>query len=613
MFTLQKFIMPQANICLQEKMFFRVNKEEDIDYNFEDHTYSFKKNGELFSNTYFNSFCSPKWYRYTVIDEIIVSLRLKGNFEISLVKSFLADNEIINNTVKQLYSSSEEKKTITFKYNFSLDQFDGFYYLKLKALENDSIFYGGEILTDKAPINQIKMGAVICTFKRENFIYKNLDLFKRDILKNQNSQLKEQLDLFVIDNAGTLDHKYFDHKQLHLIKNKNVGGAGGFTRGIIEVLESALPYTHVLLMDDDALLDINSLERTYAFLSYTKKQHSDLYIGGATLRLDKQNIQLESGAVWNNNLLFNIKQNLDLTSVADILFNDLEESRSYNAWVFSCIPLESLSPSNLPLPLFVRGDDMEFGIRNSKKILTMNGICAWHAPLHNKYSSFMTYYTLRNQLVLNALYDKNFSSSSAIKLLAQNLTRELLYYRYENIDLIIKAYTDFLGGVSFFIDTDGEQLHKDIMKFAPHFQDFNELSRGDNPFMYVKLAVSQNQRDSKKWKRFVRRLTFNGYLLPESLFKKGGWDNYGIVELTSARAINFFRRKKVLQVDLVSNRGYLTEISKKKFFSTWIRFFKLSFYIRMGGYKKAVKSYQNEINKISNITFWKEYLDLERK
>ena len=413
MFTLQKFIMPQANICLQEKMFFRVNQEEDIYYNFEDHTYSFKKNGELFSNTYFNSFCSPKWYRYTVIDEIIVSLRLKGNFEISLVKSFLADNEIINNTVKQLYSSSEEKKSISFKYNFSLDQFDGFYYLKLKAIENDSIFYGGEILTDKAPINQIKMGAVICTFKRENFIYKNLDLFKYNILKNQNSQLKEQLDLFVIDNAGTLDHKYFDHNQLHLIQNKNVGGAGGFTRGIIEVLESTLPYTHVLLMDDDALLDINSLERTYAFLSYTKKQHSDLYIGGATLRLDKQNIQLESGAVWNNNLLFNIKQNLDLTSVADILFNDLEESRSYNAWVFSCIPLESLSPSNLPLPLFVRGDDMEFGIRNSKKILTMNGICAWHAPLHNKYSSFMTYYTLRNQLVLNALYDKNFSSSSA--------------------------------------------------------------------------------------------------------------------------------------------------------------------------------------------------------
>ena len=52
------------------------------------------------------------------------------------------------------------------------------------------------------------------------------------------------------DNAGTLDHKYFDHNQLHLIQNKNVGGAGGFTRGIIEVLESTLPYTHVLLMDD---------------------------------------------------------------------------------------------------------------------------------------------------------------------------------------------------------------------------------------------------------------------------------------------------------------------------------------------------------------------------
>ena len=104
-------------------MFFRVNQEEDIYYNFEDHTYSFKKNGELFSNTYFNSFCSPKWYRYTVIDEIIVSLRLKGNFEISLVKSFLADNEIINNTVKQLYSSSEVCRWQKFKRCSKIESF----------------------------------------------------------------------------------------------------------------------------------------------------------------------------------------------------------------------------------------------------------------------------------------------------------------------------------------------------------------------------------------------------------------------------------------------------------------------------------------------------------
>lgn len=610
MFRLQAFTMPKAEICIDNDMYFRLSDDDKVYYNFELGEYKFQTGGVLQGNTYFNSFSSSNWLKYTVINEIQIQLILKGSFEVSLVKEFLVEGTPLKKTVKKLYANSSEKTSFTFDYSYLLDQFEGIYFIELKALTNDSYFYGGGLFTTKAPENNIRIGAIFCTFKREKFIAKNLLLFKQEFFFNTDSQVKNFLELYVIDNAQTLDPDLFDCHHLHLIKNKNVGGAGGFTRGMIEVLKSKQNFSHILLMDDDALTDTNSIEKTYSFLSFLKREHMDVFVGGSTLRLDKQTIQLESGAVWNNNLLYNIKQNLDLTSEKDILFNELEESRSYNAWVFACFPMCKIDEKNLPLPLFVRGDDMEYGMRNANKIVTMNGICAWHMPLHNTYSAFMTYYVLRNQLVLNALYDKDFSSKAAVKLLKNSIKHELLLFRYDNVKLVFKAFKDFLLGVPFFLETDGESLHKVIMKSVPQMLDFNELSRTPYPFIYAKLEVSKNQRTPQKWKNILRLITLNGYLLPSFLYKKQPQDNYGIVELAAARPINFFRRKRVLQVDLIKNKGYLTELNRSELIKASIEFVKLSLKIRTGAYQKAVESYQLHVNELRTISFWKNYLNI---
>lgn len=610
MYILQKINMPTEDICPIDDMYFRMKDSDTVQYISSQKKYVFKQKGELLGNTYFNSFSSSKWNQYTEISDIKLLLKIKGVFEISLVKSFLSDGEVVDTVVKSKVLSCEEKKEAIIEYDFSLEQFNGSHFVCLKSLEDGSEFYGGYFFTDKEPANTIKLGAVICTFKREKYVYKNLGILKKEIILNEESPVGKNLEIFVIDNAGTLNKDYFTDKELHLIRNKNVGGAGGFTRGIIEIMAEK-SFTHVILMDDDALLDTASIEKTYNFLLYAKKDFEDLYIGGATLRLDKQNIQLESGAVWNNNLLFNIKSNLDLTVEKNILVNELEESRSYNAWVFLCIPLCSISKTNLPLPLFVRGDDMEYGMRNSKKLLAMNGICAWHAPLHNKYSSFMTYYVIRNQLILNALYDSEFNSKSAKQLLFRTILKELLFYRYENVSLVLKAYKDFLRGVPFFLSTDGEQLHKEIMGYAPKMLSFGELSHTQTPFIYAKLNYSKNQNDLNLYTRWIRKMTCNGYFLPSIFYKKGGWNNYGIVELTSCRPINFYRRKKVLQVDLVSNKGYLTQIDKKKALWAWKQYFILAKKMSDKNFKKLVRSYKNDIHKLTNVNFWEKYLNIK--
>ena len=55
--------------------------------------------------------------------------------------------------------------------------------------------------------------------------------------------------------------------KIDIIQNMNAGGAGGFTRGMIEIMnrKEKEGYSHVLLMDDDAIIQPDLLVRLYGF------------------------------------------------------------------------------------------------------------------------------------------------------------------------------------------------------------------------------------------------------------------------------------------------------------------------------------------------------------
>jgi len=54
---------------------------------------------------------------------------------------------------------------------------------------------------------------------------------------------------------------------VQLIPNKNVGGSGGFARGLVEALQEYLP---ILFMDDDIELDSESIYRLFSLYEYAK-------------------------------------------------------------------------------------------------------------------------------------------------------------------------------------------------------------------------------------------------------------------------------------------------------------------------------------------------------
>ena len=53
-------------------------------------------------------------------------------------------------------------------------------------------------------------------------------------------------------------------------------------------------------------------------------------------------------------------------------------------------------------------DDVEYGVRNIKHLVLMNGICVWHEPFEHKYASSLEYYNVRNRLVNCALHSNAY-------------------------------------------------------------------------------------------------------------------------------------------------------------------------------------------------------------
>lgn len=142
-------------------------------------------------------------------------------------------------------------------------------------------YYGSPI--PDARLNPTKLAAVICTYKREDYVKRNLQHLNQSIFAQPQQEIARHLDVFVVDNGKTLDRAEIETEQIRLFPNKNCGGSGGFTRGIIEALRRKEAFSHVLLMDDDILLESNVLIKTIRFLQIVRPEHADLAIGGSML------------------------------------------------------------------------------------------------------------------------------------------------------------------------------------------------------------------------------------------------------------------------------------------------------------------------------------------
>ena len=215
--------------------------------------------------------------------------------------------------------------------------------------------------------------------------------------------LSKNAEMFIIDNAGELDTSTTDPR-IHVFHNPNTGGSGGISRGIEEI-HKAGGFTHIVLMDDDTVLEPECLYRTWSFISCLKDDHRDIAIAGTMLLADDGCVVYESGAVFRSSTdniarCRPLKHRLDVSEDAGCTRFDLPEEIDYGGWWYCVYPASFARPDNLPLRLFMRYDDVEYGLRFGKEFVTLNGISVWHPDFNSRKDPVTLYYSIRNHLIL---------------------------------------------------------------------------------------------------------------------------------------------------------------------------------------------------------------------
>lgn len=555
--------------------------------------------------SYFNSFSVQKWSRYTNITDIYINFFLKGIGKITIYNTYLENNKINKKIICSEEFSFDDYKELKIDIN-NIPMYKGSIYFEITSLDGEVILlkaeYYGKIHISQ--INETILRLVICTYKREAYIMRNLKLLE-STLKSEESVLNKKLKIYVIDNGNTLGR--LENNYFKIVPNKNLGGSGGFTRGLVELVESKEFYSHAILMDDDVEILPEALERLHNFLSVLKDEYKSSIISGSMLQLDKKHILHESTGRFIGRGFEPVNYKLDLTLEYNILLNETEQdiSNQFAAWWFCCIPKLFIRSDNLPFPFFIKGDDVEYSLRNTDSIIHLNGIGIWHEPFEKKYAQVNTfYYEIRNFLIITSLYFKNYNKFEAIKFILERYARESLRYRYKSSDLIIEAVNDFLKGPKFFSEVNEEEKHKYLTDKCYKLINIEEIQLKYNiSSEKLEEECNNSQNEDNRKSRLKRILTINGYILPKLFTNKQEY-KYKIVPLTSSRHINYYKNTEILNVLLEDNSGFVTQRSRVDFIKDTYRVILVCIKV-LFKYDKIKKQYNKNSRLLTTEDFWK--------
>lgn len=590
---LQKLMFPDPEVCSRQNMYYKGEKFIILG---EEKQCLIPKGEMLSAHTYFNCFSIGKWKKYTIVNRVFLTLNFKGDFLLKIRHAYKINNKMKDVIILERHIISKEKCVVSIE--IPETEAEGLYYFQMLALNEDGEFWGGAYETDidEDQIEEVKIAVGICTFCREKYVLHNLDILKRTHLNNVESPLYGKLQIFISDNGKTLSEEIGD-KSIHLFPNRNLGGAGGFTRALIEIKKVSVEcgFTHILLMDDDIKLNPDSFVRVYTMLRLLKTDCKNAFIGGHMLRIDDQHIQSEAADYWNIVKHHPVKYNYNLERLEFLIKNEIEDSINYFGWWFCCMPVNIVNDNNLPLPIFIKRDDIEYGLRNGKKFITLNGICVWHEAFEYKTSSYLEYYYFRNMCIMNSRHRLSFSSKRLLQEVKSRTRTHLFRYRYKEAELSLLGIQHFLKGIDWLKHQDGELLNSKIMELGYKKEPISEV---DYVFIHGAYEKTLGVKFNKAQRR-RRKYTLNGWLLPGK--------KTIVVRAYQPQTGLFYRAKKVINYEEISNTAFVTEKDYRSLFAI-LKMYRQTVKMIKSDYTRVRNEYRNRYDELINIRFWQEYL-----
>jgi galactofuranosylgalactofuranosylrhamnosyl-N-acetylglucosaminyl-diphospho-decaprenol beta-1,5/1,6-galactofuranosyltransferase len=407
---------------------------------------------ELSFATYFNAFPASYWQRWSVLRSVVLRLTVSGDCRIDVYRS-KADGESMHVT-GTLHEGGE--RTLEFELDLQSFVDGGWYWFDVTTDGPTTVRDAGWYAPEAAP-EPTRLAVGICTYNRPVDAVAALESLSED------DTVRELLELVVVADQGNQHVRDAERfplvrerlgDRLRIVEQPNLGGSGGFARTMHEAF-TASEATHLVLLDDDIQLEPDSILRARAFAAYLS---SPALVGGQMLALQDRSVLHSMGEIVDRSSFFwrnapnteyfhdfgeeTLRETPDLHRRIDV---------DYNGWWMCLVPREVFDSIGMPLPVFIKWDDAEYGLRAFDAgfpTVTLPGTAIWHLSWGDKddASDWQAYFHIRNRLIAAALHSPHEHGGSMIREMIKHDLRFLITLQYSTVELHQMAYRDFLAG-----------------------------------------------------------------------------------------------------------------------------------------------------------------------
>jgi galactofuranosylgalactofuranosylrhamnosyl-N-acetylglucosaminyl-diphospho-decaprenol beta-1,5/1,6-galactofuranosyltransferase len=410
--------------------------------------------------TYFNAFPASYWRRWSKLESVVLRVELTGTARVDVYRSKATGARITVSGAPVSSGDSDEPAVVEFE--IGLDPFEdgGWIWFDITTNTKDTVHGAGWYAPTAAP-GRANVAVGIPTFNRPSDCVNALAALTSDPL------VDKVISAVIVSDQGTkkaVDHPGFEEAaaalggRLSIHNQPNLGGSGGYSRVMYEALKNT-DCEQILFMDDDIRIEPDSILRALAMNRFAK---TPTLVGGQMLNLQEpSHLHVMGEMVDSENFMWTNAVNTEYDhNFAKYKLNDEDEYRSrllhrridvdYNGWWMCMIPRQVAEELGQPLPLFIKWDDADYGLRAGEHgypTVTLPGAAIWHMAWSDKDDAidWQAYFHLRNRLVVAAMHwDGNITGLIASHMKAT--LKHLLCLEYSTVAIQNKAMDDFLAG-----------------------------------------------------------------------------------------------------------------------------------------------------------------------
>ncbi|MCW2677131.1 MAG: glycosyltransferase family 2 protein [Modestobacter sp.] len=408
---------------------------------------------ELSFATYFNAFPASYWRRWSVLQSVVLQVTVSGTCRVDVYRS-KADGESMHITGATHPGDDEQ----TLEFELDLGPFiDGGWYWFDVTTEEQTRIHRAAWYAPQAPVEQPRLGIGICTYNRPVDAVAALTALVED------DTVRDALHLVTVADQGNNHVRNAVHfpqvaealgDRLRIVEQPNLGGSGGFARTMYESFANS-DVTHHVLLDDDIQLEPDSILRARAFAAYCRKP---MLVGGQMLALQDRSVLHTMGEIvdrsnffWRNAPNTEYFHDFGERSLRDSPDLHRRIDVDYNGWWMCLIPRTVFEEIGMPLPVFIKWDDAEYGLRAFAAgfpTVSLPGTAIWHLSWGDKddASDWQAYFHIRNRLIAAALHSPHKHAGKVFPEMIKHDLRFLINLQYSTVELHQMAYRDFLAG-----------------------------------------------------------------------------------------------------------------------------------------------------------------------